>query len=247
LSYTFFADYYDALTDNVSYDNMADFICKIFQSYGKSGSSVLDVACGTGTLTLLLAERGYDMIGADRSFEMLSTAQQKAFEKEVSVLFLNQSAERLDLYGTVEGVVCTLDSLNHITDNNRLLAALKRISLFIEPGGIFIFDVNTVYKHNSVLANNVFVYETDDVMCVWQNNTYFDKALTEIRLDFFSKADSGFYVRNQECFSERGYTCVEMQDMLRKAGFEILEIYDNYTENKPSDKTERLVYVTKKI
>lgn len=247
MSYTFFADYYDKLTNNVGYKKIADFICSFFERYNFAGASVLDVACGTASLTVELSKRGYDMIGADRSFEMLSAAQQKACDEEANILFLNQSAEKLDLYGTVNCAVCTLDSLNHITDFKKLTAALKRISLFIEPGGLFIFDMNTPYKHNCVLADNTFVYETDDVMCVWQNSTDFKKSLTNIKLDFFEKNEEGLYIRSQESFSEAAYKSEDIELALKEAKLEIIDIYDNYTLNKPCGKTERLVYITKKI
>ncbi|MBQ6569072.1 MAG: class I SAM-dependent methyltransferase, partial [Clostridia bacterium] len=140
MSYSCFSDYYDIFTDNVDYSAMADYICALFDRYGCKPESVLDAACGTGSLAIELAKRDFDMVCSDSSCEMLSVAMEKA--QGLGILFLNQAMENLDLYGTVGAAVCTLDSVNHITNEKKLAEAFFKVSLFTEPGGLFIFDVN---------------------------------------------------------------------------------------------------------
>ncbi len=167
-SYEVFAEFYDSLTDNAEYRERADYIVELLQkNHNHSMGLTLDLACGTGTLTILLKELGVDVYGVDASSDMLSIAQQKSFEKGLDILFLCQRMEQLDLWGTFDTCVCTLDSLNHITDYQTFKQAIGRVARFTEDNGIFVFDVNTVYKHREILRDNTFVYETDEVFCVW--------------------------------------------------------------------------------
>ncbi len=150
-SYQMFADFYDSLTDNVQYGERADYIVNILEKkHNHNLGLTLDLACGTGTLTILLKEKGVDIYGVDASEEMLSIACEKAYEKNLDILFLRQSMEELDLYGTVDTCICTLDSLNHIVDEKSLEGAFERLSVFMNKGGYFLFDLNTVYKHQRV-------------------------------------------------------------------------------------------------
>ena len=167
--YADFAAFYDRLTDDVGYPQRADYIAELLMEHGMKKGIVLDLACGTGSLTLELSKRGYEMIGVDASPDMLCAAQEKCAKAGAEVLFLCQPMEALDLYGTVNAAVCTLDSLNHITDPDTLREVLRRVSLFLEPGGLFVFDVNTPYKHREVLGNHTFVYDLEGLYCVWQN------------------------------------------------------------------------------
>lgn len=245
MSYEAFAAGYDALTQNVDYDACAAFLCAALKRYGIDDGLVLDLACGTGTVTAALAAAGYTLIGADASADMLAVAQQKMQEKRLDALFLCQDMGALDLYGTVRAAVCTLDSLNHLPNRAAVEAALSRVSLFLEPGGVFVFDVNTPYKHREVLADNTFVYDTPAVYCVWQNTPLPGDAV-EISLDFFFPTGKDAYRRAAETFTERAYAPAEWADMLQKAGLTILEMHDGYTDAPPREKSERVVYVTRK-
>ena len=181
-----FAYYYDLLTGNVDYESRCDYISSLLAENGVGKGILLDLACGTGTMSLLLSEKGYDVIGVDASEEMLSQAQEKKMEKGSDVIFLCQKMEELDLFGTVNAAVSTLDSLNHVTDKETVREIFRRVSLFMEDKGIFLFDVNTPYKHRKVLGDNTFVYDMDDVYCVWQNSTD-EELLTQVSLDIFEK------------------------------------------------------------
>lgn len=244
-AYTVFSEYYDSLTSNVNYTQRADYIEKLFRHYNHDAGITLDLACGTGSLTIELKKRGYDIYGADGSSNMLMVAQQKACEEDLSILFLRQKMQSLDLFGTIDTCICTLDSLNHIINKEELQKAFDKVSLFMNKGGLFIFDVNTVYKHKVVLADNVFVYDKSSVFCVWQNTLLRDN-ITRISLDFFEKAGN-VYHRSSESFCERAYSDEELEEMILKSGFEILDIFGELSFEKPKQDSQRNVYVVQKI
>ena len=241
-----FSYYYDMLTENVDYGKRCDYICNLLAENDVSKGILLDLACGTGSLSILLSQRGYDIIGTDASEDMLTKAQEKKYEAAPDAIFLCQKMEELDLFGTINAAVCTLDSLNHITEADKLKEVFRRVSLFMEDGGIFIFDVNTPYKHKNVLADNTFVYDMDDVYCVWQNNT--DKnLLTTVTLDIFEyDEESDSYFRYFEEFCEKGYELEIFKTFAEEFRFEIIGIYDELTKNPLSENSQRAVFVLKK-
>lgn len=247
MSYGVFSEFYDALTANVSYDTVAQVLGSLLTRYGKGRGLLLDLACGTGSVSVRLAEKGYEVIGVDLSPEMLSEAQNKAYSAGQNILFLCQDMTALDLYGTVDAAVCTLDGLCHLPDEDSLSATLQKVSLFMNPGGVFLFDVNSVYKHRAVLGNNTFVYDTDDVYCVWQNTLLSDGVTVQMDLDFFEPvSDAGDYVRQSERFTERAYPRETLEAMLKKAGFTVLDVFDGYSEKPAHDTSERLLFAVRK-
>lgn len=242
MSYGAFAQYYDALTENVDYPEKARFISTVLNKHKPGCTLVVDLACGTGTLSLALAEMGFDMIAVDGSYEMLSVASMK---ENTGVMFLCQQLDELDLYGTVDAMICTLDSVNHITDEQTLREVFRRVALFLEPDGVFLFDANTEYKHRCVLGDNAFVYDLDEVYCVWQNHLQEDGSV-EISLDFFEPDGDGAYWRSSESFVERVYSRSQLSDMLDSARLVIAEEYDDYTDSSPSPECQRVVYVCRR-
>lgn len=243
--YGTFARFYDRLNTEVDYEQRADYFCRLIgRHYGGEGRLLLDLGCGTGSLSFPLAERGWDVIGIDASGEMLSFAMQKlaAFEGEPRPLFLRQRMERLDLFGTVDIALCALDSINHITDPGQLAQAFRRLALFVETGGLFVFDANTIYKHQQVLDRSTFVFDEGDVYCVWQN-AMCDSRTVEITLDFFEQTGEGSYRRSTECFCERAYSSEELRQFGEAAGFQLLAVYAADSFAEPKGDTQRLVYV----
>lgn len=242
--YNSFANVYDRLTDNVEYKKRADYISTLFERYGVKGREpILDLACGTGSLTVELAKLGYDMIGVDSAATMLSEAQEKKYRENVDVLFLCQDMTELDLYGTVSGTVCMLDSLNHLESEEDVRKTIENVALFTEHGGIFIFDVNTIYKHREILADNTFVYDYDDVYCVWQNSLNDDNSV-DISLDIF-ELDGDVYLRSAEDITERAYPLESIEIWLNENEFEVLHIFDEMSDNPVNDKTQRAVFVAR--
>lgn len=248
MSYDFFSRWYDALTDMDDYSERADYFCSLLSLYGVKSGIILDVGCGTGTMCLHLAGQGYEVIGVDVSTGMLSVAREKCSEQGDKILLLNQDMRSLDLYGTVDGAVCMLDGLNHLPSGEDILRALRSISLFMNPGGVFIFDVNTVYKHSHVLSDNTFVIDDEEngVYCVWQNSFNEDDNSVDIALDFFEKQEDGRYCLSREDFSEIACSREELEKMLSDAGFDVLACFDDLSNEAPREDSEKLIFVAKK-
>ncbi|MCR5653683.1 MAG: class I SAM-dependent methyltransferase [Ruminococcus sp.] len=245
MSYGIFAEFYDELTQNVGYDRRAAYLAVLLAKFGHSAGLTLDLACGTGSLTLELAKLGVDIYGVDASEEMLSVAQEKAFEQNIDTLFLCQKMQELDLYGTIDTCICSLDSVNHLTDIKDVEKAFERVSLFMNRGGYFVFDANTVYKHKEILADNTFVYDTDNVYCVWQNSLK-ENNIVDIDLTFFVP-DGETYTRYDESFSERAYSREELTELLNKTGFELQAVYGDMGFQKPHENEQRIIVVAKKM
>lgn len=243
--YRSFAEFYDRLTSNVDYAEQAQFIMSLFMRHGeKHPDTLLDLACGSGSLSLEFAKRGVDMIGVDASAEMLIMAREKAAALDSGLLFLQQDMRELDLYGTVDGAVCTLDSINHLCETQDVAEVFRRLSLFVGPRGLFIFDVNTAYKHKNVLSDNAFVFEKDDFVCTWQNHFMERRCEVDMQLDFFvNNGDS--YDRLTDYVRERAYSERTLRRLLQDASFEVVAVYDDYSDNLPTPQTERLVFVTR--
>lgn len=246
MSYASFAQYYDSLTQNVAYARRADYLCALMTHLNHVPGLTLDLACGTGSLTVELAKRDIDIYGIDGSADMLSVARQKAAESGLDLLFLYQKMQKLDLFGTVDTVICALDSVNHLTLETEVQAAFDRVSLFMNPGGWFLFDVNTVYKHRHVLADNIFLYDTDEVYCVWQNHYEEKNDRVAIQLDFFGR-DGNFYRRSGEHFYERAYSLEELTRMLKQAGFGPVRCFGDLHFEAPGEQEERVVFAAQKI
>ncbi len=240
--YVDFAYFYDRLTNDVDYAARTEYLCELFKKFDRMPTLLLDVACGTGNFSREFAKQT-QVIGVDISSDMLSVAQNKGTG---NIMYLCQPAQELELYGTVDGAVCCLDSINHITNEDDLQTALNRIALFLEKDRLFIFDVNTEYKHSVILGNNTFVRETEDTFCVWQN--YYDEQneTTDINIDIFAEKN-GKYERFCEDFSEKFYSHELLNTMLKKASLKIEAVYEENTFSPPTDKSQRTVYVTRKI
>ena len=236
---------YDKVNSHIDYSAWADFIEKCFDKYlGTRPSLLLDLACGTGSMTLELAKRGYDMIGVDASPDMLNVAYDRKFDLELEndVLFLLQDMREFELYGTVGAVTCCLDSLNYLTEDTDLEKCFSLVHNYLDPDGLFLFDVNTPYKFENVYGSNSFVYEEDDCgedsFCIWQN--YYDKdtKLCDFSLTVFEKLEGGEdYSRRDELQTERCYNRAEIEKALTENGFEILGFYSdfNFSPIAPTD------------
>ena len=247
-SYGDFAYYYDMLTENVDYDKRCEYICGLLAENHISEGILLDLACGTGTMSLMFADKGYDVVGVDGSEEMLTQAQEKKMESGADVIFLCQRMEELDLFGTINAAVSTLDSINHVTDEDTVKEIFRRVSLFMEDKGIFLFDVNTPYKHREILGDNTFIYDLDEVYCVWQNSTD-ENLVTTISLDLFEKdeEDEETYYRYSEEFSERAYDLDDIRAWLEECKFEVTAVYEEMTRDSVKADTQRAVFVARKI
>ena len=247
MSYDFaFASVYDSFTEEVDYSARAEYIISLLRENSINSGIILDAACGTGSISEHLAEAGYDVIANDISQEMLSIAREKLQKFDNRVLLLCQDMCELDLYGTVDGAVCCLDSLNHLIDEEDFNSAISCISLFMRKNGIFVFDVNTEYKHRCILSENTFVYENDDSFLVWQNSECDEDSVIEMYIDIFSQNSNGSYSRYSDEITERAYSADYICGVLTDNGFEVISIYGDMNKNDPTDDEERIYFVARK-
>ena len=247
MSYDIFSSVYDILTENVNYQKISDRICSLLSQNEINGGLLLDLGCGTGTLSFLLEEKGFEIIGVDPSEDMLSVANEKKYDSDSSAIFLCQSGESLDLFGTIDCAVSCLDTINHIDSLEKIRETFQRVSLFMNMCGVFIFDMNTPYKHKKILGNNVFFYDMDEVYCIWHNSYDDQNFKTDIELDFFIKnEDNDDYQRYYENFSEYSYNICTIIEMLNDCGFELVGCYDDYSDEEVTYNTQRVTFVAKK-
>lgn len=239
--YRDFSEFYDRLMTDVDYSAYADYLLALFEKHGTRPRTVLDIACGSGSLCEQLLHRGIDPIGVDASQDMLA----RAAEKLDGALLLCQDMREMDLYGTVDGAVCTLDSLNHLSGTADLAQVFRRARLFVEPHGLLIFDVNTPYKHKEVLADRAFVAEEEDVLCTWRTQYTSRGHRVDMVLDFFVPCEDGRYERYQDTVCERAYAERTLRRLLAETGWETLAVYEAFTTDAPAPDCERWVFVAR--
>lgn len=243
-AYGIFAQFYDTLTSNIDYAKRAQYFDSVVGKFGgKQGGILLDLACGTGSLSEQMDALGYDVIAVDNSMEMLGIAMEKKFDSGRNIQYLCQDMRELDMFGTIDVTVCALDSLNHLESFEDVKRVFEKVFLFCEPGGLFIFDINTEYKHKMILGDNTFIYDTDDVYCVWQNSC--ENSRVKIELDFFVP-ENGVYRRYEESFSENAYPLNDVENVLEETGFEILMCCDGDSDKPVCETTQRAVFAVRK-
>ncbi len=243
--YGFLAGCYDQLTTDVDYRHWMDYLEKQLKRIDRPVRTVLDLSCGTGTITCMLAERGYEAIGVDVSPDMLAQAAEKASETAGEPpLFLCQPMERLDLYDTVDACVCCLDSVNHVTRPAVLRRAFERVHLFLNPGGLFLFDINTKEKLSG-LDGGLFLDETDDAYCVWRSDYSPRRRICTFALDIFRR-EGGHWLRGGEVHEEFAYTAEELSDYLADAGFRDIRQYGCLKLRPPKPNEERIFFTARK-
>ncbi len=243
--YHSFAYFYDRLTENVPYEDIARQIESYAMRFGANKNLLLDLACGTGSLSEKLAGIGFDVIGVDSSQEMLNCALDKKFDSGLPIQYLAQDMRKLDMFGTIDVTVCALDSINHLESADDVQTVFDRVSLFAEPGGLFIFDVNTLYKHREVLADNAFIYSFEEMYCGWQNEYDDLDSSVHVWLDIFEKQQGG-WARYSEDFREIYLPRELLEQMIEKAGLELMGVFDGYTDTPVQQKSERAVFVCRK-
>lgn len=238
--YNALAGTYDALTGDVEYEKRADWLEKLLRRSEIPVHTVLDLACGTGTMTWIFTGRGYEMIGVDGSEEMLAAAMEKYGSVEgVPPIFLHQSMPELDLYGTVDAAVCCLDSLNYLTSPKEVQRTLERLHLFIAPGGMLLFDVNTPEKLQG-LDGQVFLDETEDAYCVWRPE--YHRGLCTYYMDIFRRQNGDQWQRSLEIHEERAYTVEQLTQWLEAAGFGKIRTYGDMKLRRPAQGEQRIYF-----
>ena len=222
MAYNEFAYFYDEFNGEADYDALYEQIRQELNAHDIRDGILADLGCGTGELTLMLTQAGYDMIGIDQSEEMLCVVRDKAEQLGLSgrLLLLRQDLLKLDLYGTIRAAVSTFDTFNHIPD---LDTAIANAAFFMEEGGVFLFDMNTPYKHQKVLGENVFTFEEEDAACVWRNHYHPADRRVEITVDIdYRETGEHFH----EAFSEYSYALDTVCALLEKYGFAVAKVAD---------------------
>ena len=245
-AYTSFASVYDTFMDNIPYEEWAEYLVDLLKEYGIHDGLVLDLGCGTGNMTELLASAGYDMIGVDNAEEMLEIAMEKREKSGHDILYLLQDMREFELYGTVKAIVSICDSINYITEEEDLLEVFRLANNYLDPKGIFIFDFNTVYKYREVLSNQTIAEDREDCSFIWDNYYYEDEQINEYELSLFIKEnDSDLYRKYQEMHYQRAYDLETIRGLVEKSGLEYLTAYDAFTRNAPTGESERIYVIAR--
>jgi len=247
--YVDFAYIYDTLMSDINYSAWADYIEKIFKENNIKPKMLADLGCGTGSFCIEMCSRGYDMIGVDLSEDMLSCALTKARKAglpDEQLLLLNQDMAEFELYGTVDAIVSLMDSINYVTNIKKLKRMFKLVWNYLNDGGLFIFDINSIYKFENILSNNTFHYIDDDIAYIWENNYKELNKICQFDITFFVR-EGELFRRFDEIHYERVYSIEELKSLASECGMEVISIYDSLTFNKPNEQSERIFFVLRKV
>lgn len=273
-AYSSFAQVYDLFMDNVPYGEWAGYIMGLLEEYGIRDGLVLDLGCGTGKLTRILSDSGYDMIGVDNSVEMLEIA--RSFSESVDertsertegcekhrelegiegkdepsamknpILYLLQDMQEFELFGTVRAVVSICDSLNYILEEKELLQVFRLVNNYLDPSGIFIFDLNTVYKYKELLGETTIVENREEGSFIWDNYFEEETGVNEYDLTLFIREKENLYRRFEETHYQRAYSLEAVKQLLKEAGMEFVAAYDAFTKEPVREESERICIIAK--
>ncbi len=248
-AYEGFGQVYDEFMDNVPYDEWCEYIVDMLNEHGVDGGLCLELGCGTGEVCERLADKGFDMIGLDASSEMLNQAIKKRDESKKDILYLLQDMTEFELYGTVKAVVSICDCLNYLIQNEQLLKTFKLVNNYLDPGGIFLFDMNTRHKYEEI-GDSVIAENREDASFIWENFFDFDENINEYDLTLFVKDESGKYEKYEETHSQRAYSFDEVKNMLEDAGMEFVSCFKAFTkeeikDDKAMNECERVYFVAR--
>lgn len=238
--------------DNIPYEEWCVYLTGLLEEYGVREGLVLDLGCGTGTLTRLLAAQGYDMIGVDLSDEMLEIAMEKQAEQMEqedgipgSILYLNQDMREFELYGTVRAVVSICDSMNYLMEYEDLVQVFKLVNNYLDPGGVFIFDLNTLYKYQEELGEQTIAENREEGSFIWENFYDEEEMVNEYDLTLFIRQEDGRYQKYEETHYQRAYTLETVMQAIEAAGLELVALYDAFTKEPPREDSERVYFVAR--
>ena len=243
--YTEFAKLYDVFMDNVDYKKWAEYLTARLWDYGIKDGLILELGCGTGTLTELLSRAGYDMIGVDNSEEMLAEAMEKQMGSGLDILYLLQDMQEFELYGTVRAVISACDSLNYILEEDELLQVFRLVNNYLDPGGLFLFDMNTIYKYQQILGEGTIAENRDEGSFIWENFYEEKSRINTYDLTLFVPREDGLYEKYEEVHDQRAYSLETITSLLEKAGLKVLAVYDEYTLDPPGAECGRYTIIAR--
>ncbi len=245
-AYNEFARVYDTFMEDTPYEKWMSFIDECMKKYNVTPNIVCDLGCGTGKMTSMFARRGIEMIGIDNSEEMLMVAREKAYDDELNILYLMQDMSQFELYGTVDLIYSACDCINYLVEEDDVLSTLKWVNNYLEPEGLFVFDINTPYKYKEVLGNRIFAQQEESAAYIWEN--YYDEAegINEFEVSFFIQdEEDGRYDRTVENHYQRAYTIERMKELIEEAGLELIGVYDEYSFEPVRPDTQRATFVAR--
>lgn len=243
-AYSSFAEVYDLFMDNVPYEEWNAYLAGLLKEEGVTEGLVLDLGCGTGKITRLLSDAGYDMIGVDVSEEMLNIARDNTKEEQ-GILYLCQDMREFELYGTVKAVVSICDSINYILEEEDLKTVFLLVNNYLDPKGIFIFDLNTIYKYETLLGETTISENREEGSFIWDNYYDADSQVNEYDLTLFIREKEGLYRKYEETHYQRGYTLEKIKELLQEAGMEFVTAYDAFTKQPPKTDSERIYVIAR--
>ena len=244
-AYTDFADVYDTFMDETPYEEWCEFLVRILEEYAVPKGLVLDLGCGTGTLTQMLSQEGYDMIGVDNAEQMLAIAMEKREESGENILYLLQDMREFELYGTVGAVISVCDSLNYLLEEEDLVQTFKLVNNYLDPKGIFIFDFNTVYKYREVIGDAIIAENRDDCSFIWENYYHEEEEINEYDLTIFVRENEDCFRKFEENHFQRGYRLEQMKNALEQAGMEFVKALDADTHEEVTEISERIYCIAR--
>ncbi len=244
-AYTSFAKVYDTFMDNIPYEEWGKYLTGLLEEYGVKEGLVLELGCGTGSMTEILAGKGYDMIGADNSEEMLEIAIEKRERSGHDILYLLQDMREFELYGTVRAVVSVCDSVNYVTEEEELIEVFRLVNNYLDPKGVFIFDFNTKYKYQNVLGDRTIAEKRDECSFIWDNYYYEEEEINEYELTLFIQEKENLYRKFEEVHYQRAYTLEQMLRLVKESGLEFVTAYDAFTRKQPTDTSERIYMIAR--
>lgn len=248
-AYTDFAQVYDIFMDNTPYEEWTEFLLQLFREEGISEGILLDLGCGTGTMTELMAHQGYDMIGVDCSEEMLSIAMEKQADSDSQILYLLQDMRGFELYGTVRAAFCVCDSLNYLLEEEEILETFRLVNNYLDPGGLFVFDFNTVYKYETVIGDTTIAENREDCSFIWENYYDPEDGINEYDVTIFVREDSGdgeeLFRRFTETHYQKGYTLPIMKRLVEESGLIFIKALDADTHGEVTETSERIYCIAR--
>ena len=244
-AYTGFSEVYDIFMDNVPYEEWASYIIEILKGYEIEDGIVCELGCGTGKMAKILSDRGYDMIGIDSSADMLDIALESR-SNDGRILYLNQDMKEMELYGTVRAVISVCDSMNYLLSEDELLTTFKLVNNYLDPKGIFIFDMNTRYKYEELLADNVFAENREETSFIWENYYDEEERVNEYDLTLFVK-EGELYRKYEEVHYQKAYDTDAVISLIEKSGLKLIAVYDAYTKDEVRYDSERVIYIAQEI
>lgn len=244
-AYSSFARVYDTFMDNIPYEEWAEYLIDLLKEHHVEEGLIVDLGCGTGSMTELLAKAGYDMIGIDNAEEMLEIAMEKRAQSGYDILYLLQDMREFELYGTVKAIVSICDSVNYITEEEDLIEVFRLVNNYLDPKGVFVFDFNTVYKYSEILGDKTIAEDREDCSFIWDNYYYEEEQINEYELSLFIRDEGDLYRKYQETHYQKAYDLSTMRRLIEQSGLEYITAYDAFTKEAPNGQSERIYVIAR--